>query len=106
MISSRIIFIYVFFGLSIFSTEVERLSEKLKTSPEKAKEMQERNKERNLIVQQMKNHGSSTVDELSKATGIEKSKILRHLIAMRAFGKVQIVGDRDNQLLYSLPKED
>jgi predicted ArsR family transcriptional regulator len=82
------------------------LSEKLKISPEKAKEMQERNKERNMIVQAMKSHGSSTVEELSKATGIEKSQVLRHLIAMRAFGKVQITGERDNQLVYSLPKED
>jgi predicted ArsR family transcriptional regulator len=82
------------------------LSEKLKISPEKAKEMQERNKERNLIVQVMKSHGSSTVEELSEATGIDKSRVLRHLIAMRAFGKVQIAGERDNQLVYSLPKED
>jgi len=82
------------------------LSEKLKISPEKAKEMQERNKERNLIVQAMKNHGSSTVEEISKVTGIEKSRVLRHLIALRAFGKVQIEGDRDNQIVYSLPKED
>jgi predicted ArsR family transcriptional regulator len=82
------------------------LSEKLKISPEKAKEMQERSKERNLIVEAMKSHGSSTVEELSKATGIEKSRVLRHLIAMRAFGKVQIAGERDNQLVYSLPKED
>jgi predicted ArsR family transcriptional regulator len=81
------------------------LSEKLKISPEKAKEIQERNKERNLIVQAIKNHGSSTVEEISKTTGIEKSLVLRHLIAMRAFGKVQIVGDRDDQLVYSLPKE-
>jgi predicted ArsR family transcriptional regulator len=82
------------------------LSEKLQISPEKAKEMQERNKERSLIVEVMKNKGSSTVEELSKATGIEKSRVLRHLIAMRAFGKVQIAGERDNQLVYSLPKED
>jgi predicted ArsR family transcriptional regulator len=81
------------------------LSEKLRISPEKAKEMQERNKERNLMVEAMKSHGSSTVEELSKATGIEKSRVLRHLIAMRAFGKVQIAGERDNQLVYSLPKE-
>jgi predicted ArsR family transcriptional regulator len=78
----------------------------LKISPEKAKEMQERNKERNVIVQAIKGHGSLTVDEISNATGIEKSRVLRHLIAMRAFGKVQIVGDRDDQLVYSLPKED
>lgn len=75
-------------------------------SPEKAKEIQERNKERNLIIQAMKNHGSSTVEEISKTTGIEKSRVLRHLIALRAFGKVQIEGDRDNQIVYCLPRED
>lgn len=80
------------------------MSERLKISPEKAKEIQERNKERNLIVQAMKN-GSSTVEEISKTTGIEKSQVLRHLIAMRAFGKVQIAGDRDSQVVYSLPQE-
>ena len=82
------------------------MSEKMKISPEKAKEIQERNKERNLIVQAIKNHDSSTVDEISKVTGIEKSRVLRHLIALRAFGKVEIAGDRDNQIVYSLPKED
>ena len=81
------------------------MSEKLKISPEKAKEMQERNKERNLIVQAMKNQGSSTVEEISKVTGIETSRVLRHLIALRAFGKVQIEGDRDNQIVYCLPRE-
>jgi predicted ArsR family transcriptional regulator len=75
-------------------------------SPEKAKETQERNKERNLIVQAIKSHGSSTVEEISNATGIEKWKVLRHLIAMRAFGKVQILGDRDDQLVYGLLKGD
>lgn len=75
---------------------------KPKISPEKAKEMQERNRERNLIVQAMKNHSSSTVEEISKITEIEKSKVLRHMIAMRAFGKVQIVGNRDNMIFYSL----
>jgi predicted ArsR family transcriptional regulator len=75
-------------------------------SPEKAKEIQERNKERNLIVQALKNQGSSTVEEIAKTTGIEQSRVLRHLIAMRAFGKVQIEGDRDNQIVYCLPRED
>jgi predicted ArsR family transcriptional regulator len=82
------------------------LSETLKMSPEKAKEIQERNKERNLIVQALKNQGSSTVEEISKVTCVEKSRVLRHLIALRAFGKVQIEGDRDNQIVYCLPRED
>ena len=81
------------------------MSEKPRVDLEKTKTMQERTKERNLIIQGMKNQGSLTVDELSKITGIEKSRLLKHLIAMRQFGKVLIVGERNNQLVYGLPLE-
>ena len=81
------------------------MSEKPKIDPERAKEMQERAKERSLIQQEMKNHGPSTIDELSKATGMEKSRLLKHLIAMRQFGKVLVLGERDNQLVYGLQEE-
>jgi len=81
------------------------LSEKSKIDPEKAKEMQERAKERNLILREMKNQGPSTIDELSKTIGMEKSRLLKHLIAMKQFGKVLVVGERDNQLVYGLPEE-
>lgn len=81
------------------------MSEKPRVDREKAKEMQERTRERNLILQVMKNHGPSTIDELSKATGMEKSKLLKHLIAMNQFGKILILGERDNQLVYGLPEE-
>jgi len=36
---------------------------------------------------------------------MEKPKILKHLIAMSQFGKVLIVGERDRQFVYGLPKE-
>lgn len=81
------------------------MSEKRKIDPEKAEEMRERVKERNLILREMKNQGPSTVDELTKVTGIEKSKLSKHLIAMRQFGKVLVVGVRDDQLVYGLPEE-
>jgi len=81
------------------------LSEKARITPEKAKEMQERARERNLIVQTMKNHGPSTIDELSKATGMEKSKLVKHIIAMRQFGKVFVMGERESELVYGLPEE-
>ena len=84
---------------------MEALSEKSRISPEKAKEMQERARERSLILREMKNQASSTIDDLSKATGLEKSKLLKHIIAMRQFGKVLIIGEQDNQLLYGLPEE-
>jgi len=80
------------------------LSEKPKIEPEKAKEMQERAKERNLILKEIKNQGPSTLDELSKATGMDKEKVFKHIIAMRQFGKIAIAGERDNQLVYGLPE--
>jgi len=80
------------------------LTEKPKIAPEKAKEMQERVKERNLIRTQIKNQGPLTLDELVKATGMEKEKLFKHIIAMRQFGKIAISGERDNQLVYGLPE--
>jgi len=82
------------------------LSEKPKVDPEKTKAMQERTKERSLVVKEIKNKGPLTVEELSNAIGMEKSELLKHLIAMRQFGKVSIVGERDNQFVYDLPKEN
>ena len=80
------------------------MSERQKLAPEKAKEMQERAKERNLILKEMKNLGPSTLDELAKATGIEREKLFKHVIAMRQVGKIAIAGERDNQLVYGLPE--
>jgi len=81
------------------------LAEKARIEPEKTREMQERSKERNLIAKEIKKNGSMTVEELSNATGVEKSKVLKHLIAMTQFGKVQVVGERQNQFAYGLPPE-
>ena len=78
------------------------MSKKPKIDPEKAKEMQRRTRERNIILLEIKNRGPSTIDELAKATGMEKSKILRHLIAMKQFRKILIVDERDNQFVYGL----
>jgi len=84
----------------------DALSRKPKVDPAKTKEVQERVRERNLILKEMKNQGPSTIDELSKATGMDKSELLRHLMAMRQFGKVLIVGERDDQLVYALLEEN
>lgn len=81
------------------------MAEKARIEPEKTKEMQERSKERNLIIKEIKKNGSMTVEELSNATGIDKPKVLKHLIAMTQFGKVQVVGERQNQFAYGLPSE-
>jgi len=66
--------------------------------------MQERAKERSLILKELKNQGPSTLDELTKTTGIEKEKLFKHMIAMRQFGKIAIAGERDDQLVFSLPE--
>jgi predicted ArsR family transcriptional regulator len=75
-----------------------------KIPPEKVKEMQERTRERNLILKELKTQGPQTLDELSKVTGIEKEKLFKHVIAMRQFGKLAVAGERDNQLTYGLPE--
>jgi len=80
------------------------MSAKPKISPETAKIMQERTKERSLILNQLKTQGPMTLDELTKTTGLEKEKLFRHMIAMRQFGKIAITGERDNQLVYGLPE--
>jgi predicted transcriptional regulator len=84
--------------------EVEDLAEKPKIPQEKVKEMQERTKERNLIIKEIKDKGPSTLEELSKVTGIDREKLFKHVIAMRQFGKIAITGERDNQLVYGLPE--
>ena len=80
------------------------MSAKPKVDPETAKLMQERAKERTLIIKEIKNQGRQTLDELSKTTGMDKEKLFRHMIAMRQFGKLAIAGERDNQLTYGLPE--
>jgi len=80
------------------------MSVKPKISPETAKLMQERTKERSLILNQLKTNGPMTLDELTKITGMERERLFKHMIAMRQFGKIAITGERDNQLVYGLPE--
>lgn len=101
---TTIVFIYDLTWTLVSQRERENMSEKSKIKPEKAKEMQERAKERNLIIKEIKKQGPSTVDSLAKATGMEKPLLVKHLIAMRQFGKISVVGERDHQLVYSLPE--
>ncbi len=100
------LFLYTALKGVSFPKEAKVLSEKPKVDPEKTKAMQERTKERNLVIKEIKSQGPLTVEELSKAIGMEKSKLLKHLIAMRQFGKVTIVDERNNQFVYDLPKEN
>ena len=58
-----------------------------------------------MILKEIAKNGSMTIQELSQATGIDRSKVLKHLNAMAQFGKVQVVGERQSQFTYSLPPE-
>jgi len=80
------------------------MSAKPKIAPETVKLMQERTKERSLILNQLKTDGPMTLDELTAKTGMDKERLFKHMIAMRQFGKIAITGERDNQLVYGLPE--
>jgi DNA-binding transcriptional ArsR family regulator len=89
-------------------TEMRNLTLALvKTSinTEKVKQIQERTKERNLILAELINRGPSTIAELTDPTGIEKPKLLKHLSVLRQDGKVSIVTERDNQPVYELAEK-
>jgi DNA-binding transcriptional ArsR family regulator len=72
---------------------------------EKIKQIQERTKERNLILAELINRGPSTIAELKDPTGMKKSELLKHLSVLRQDGKVSIVDERDNQPVYELAEK-
>jgi len=61
----------------------------------------ERREERGLIIKELKN-GPSTIPEISKATGLETSKVFKHIVALIQFGKITVAGQRGDQLVYAL----
>ncbi len=71
-------------------------------SPEKVKEIRQRVRDRNAIILVIEDRGPVTVSEISEILKIEKSKILHHLTALRQFGQVTVVSERDNQPVYEL----
>jgi len=81
-------------------------SKKRKVDKEKLKPIYERRKKRGLIINELKARGPLTIPELSKATGLEAHKILMYLIALRQFGKVDIVDEKDDQLVYALKHQN
>ncbi|MFB0502143.1 MAG: hypothetical protein ACETVP_06685 [Candidatus Bathyarchaeia archaeon] len=77
-------------------------SKKRKIDKEKLKPIYERRKIRELIIKELKVRGPLTIPELSKATGMETDKVVMHMIALRQFGHISIVGEKDDQLIYAL----
>ena len=78
--------------------------EKKKIDKEKLKIIQERNKERALILNELKTKGPSTLDKISKATGLDKEKLFKHIVALRQLGKITFLEKRENEFVYGLPE--
>ena len=77
-----------------------------KLDKEKLKVIHERNKERGLIIKELKRKGPSTLEELSEATGLEKEKLFQHIIALRQLGKIAFMNKEGDQYLYGLSESE
>ncbi len=80
-------------------------SKKRKIDKEKLKPIHERRKTRGLLIKELRTRGPLTIPELSKATGMETDKVVMHMIALRQFGRISIVGEKDDQLIYALSSQ-
>jgi len=56
--------------------------------------------ERHMITGALKEKGPLTVEEIAQLTGLQPSKIVRHLIALRRNGVISEVGEKNRQYLY------
>jgi hypothetical protein len=79
--------------------------EKRKVDKAKAKDMAEYAKRRGLILKEIKNRGSATIPEISKATGLQESDIFKQVTALTQFRKVRIAGEKEGYVTYALAKE-
>jgi len=79
-------------------------SRERKIDRSKLEPIRKRQEERGLIIKELKNH-PSTIPEVSKATGLEPSGVFKHIVALMQFGKVTVVGQRDDQLIFTLSKK-
>jgi len=84
--------------------EKKMSQEKKKLDKEKLKVIQERNKERGLILRELKAKGPSTLSKLSEATGLDKEKLFKHIVALRQLGKIAFVEKKKDEFLYGLPE--
>lgn len=68
----------------------------------KVKPMQKQKKQRRLIIDKIETLGSSTVPELSEATGIQADEVLKHTITLVQSKQITIVGRKGDYLVYGL----
>ena len=60
--------------------------------------------QRRLITTELRKNGAMTIQELTKATGIDPRHVLLQLIAMRKNGDVTEVSQRDDGYVYVMRK--
>ena len=58
--------------------------------------------ERQMMIKAIKETGPLTIKEISKATEIPPSRILRHIIALRKAGTISEVGEKEHGYLYAV----
>lgn len=58
--------------------------------------------ERHMIIGAIKEKGPLTVEELSQSTGLQPSRIMQHIIAIRRNGIINEAGEKNRQYLYQL----
>jgi DNA-binding transcriptional ArsR family regulator len=58
--------------------------------------------ERQMMVNAIKEKGPLTIKEISEATDIPPSRILRHIIALRKAGAISEVGEKEHGYLYAV----
>lgn len=80
--------------------------ERRKIDRDKLKPIYDRNKERGSIINALKNRGPSTISELTEATGLQIEKVLSHIIALRQFGRITVVGEKEYEFVYALSNSD
>jgi len=86
--------------------KVISMSEKIRQKPTidetKLKPIRDRNRERGLILKELRNRSPLTIEELSEATNLPKTRVLDHIIALRQLGRVATVGEKGDWFLYAL----
>jgi DNA-binding transcriptional ArsR family regulator len=56
--------------------------------------------ERHMIIGALKEKGPLTIEEIAQLTGLQQSKIVQHIIALRKNGLISEVGEKNRQYLY------
>lgn len=60
--------------------------------------------ERWLIMKEIEKQGPLTIREISKETSLPEPLIVEHVLALRRFGRITTIGEKENGYVYGLSK--